>query len=37
MKKIAELIHLTVTDYEEKSGNIRAEVDKLCDKYPLYS
>ncbi|MCL2366171.1 MAG: serine hydroxymethyltransferase [Oscillospiraceae bacterium] len=37
MKKIAELIHLTATDYELKSGTIRAEVDKLCDKYPLYS
>jgi len=37
MKKIAELIHLTATDYDIKSAYIRAEVDKLCDKYPLYS
>lgn len=37
MKKIAELIALTASDYESKSGYIRAEVDKLCDKYPLYS
>jgi len=37
MKKIAGLIHLAARDFEENSGFIRAEVDKLCDKYPLYS
>ena len=37
MKHIAEFIHLAATDYSEKIDHIRAEVDRLCDKYPLYS
>jgi len=36
MRKIAELINIAATDFDSKSGYIRAEVDKLCDKYPLY-
>ena len=37
MKKIAELIHIAARDYESKIDYIRAEVDRLCDRYPLYS
>lgn len=36
MKKIAELIFLTASDFEAKGDYIRAEVAKLCEKYPLY-
>jgi glycine hydroxymethyltransferase len=36
MEKIAELVHLTVTDYEAKSDYIRNEVNSLCEKYPQY-
>jgi len=36
MLKIAELIYLTASDYSVKSGYIRSEVHKLCDKHPLY-
>ena len=36
MYKVAELIYLTATDYDEKAGYIRAEVTKLCEKHPLY-
>ena len=36
MEKIAELIWLTATDFENKADEIRAEVDKLCAKYPIY-
>jgi glycine hydroxymethyltransferase len=36
MEKIAGLIHLTATDYEAKANHIRSEVNKLCEKYPLY-
>jgi glycine hydroxymethyltransferase len=36
MKLIAEYIYLTATDFENKADYIRAEVDKLCAKYPLY-
>lgn len=37
MEKIAELIYLTASDFEAKGDYIRAEVAKLCDKYPLYN
>jgi len=37
MRKIADLIHLAATDHKANSAIIRAEVDKLCDKYPLYN
>lgn len=36
MEKIAELIWLTATDFENKADEIRAEVEKLCAKYPIY-
>lgn len=36
MEKIAELIWLTATDFENRADEIRAEVEKLCAKYPIY-
>ena len=36
MKVIAHLIYLTATEFEEKVDYIRAEVEKLCSKYPIY-
>ncbi len=36
MKILAHLITLTATEFEEKADYIRAEVTKLCEKYPLY-
>ena len=33
---IAKLFKLVATEFEEKADYIRAEVTKLCDKYPLY-
>ena len=33
---IAKLFKLVATEFEEKTDYIRAEVTKLCDKYPLY-
>lgn len=36
MKIIAHLIYLTATEFEEKADYIRAEVEKLCSKYPIY-
>jgi len=36
MQKIAELIYLTASDYQGKSDYIKAEVNRLCAKYPLY-
>ena len=36
MPKIAECIWLAATDFENKADYIRAEVTKLCEKYPLY-
>ncbi len=36
MPKIAECIWLAATDFEAKADYIRAEVTKLCEKYPLY-
>jgi len=37
MQKIAELIHLTTTEYDAKADYIRNEVAGLCEKYPLYN
>ena len=37
MQKVAELIYLTASDYESKADHIRSEVNKLCEKYPLYN
>lgn len=36
MEKIAELVSLTATEFEEKADLIRSEVEKLCGKYPIY-
>jgi len=36
MKPIAHCIALAVNDYENSKDYIRAEVRKLCDKYPIY-
>ncbi len=35
--KIAHLFKLTATEFETKADEIRAEVNALCDKYPLYN
>jgi len=37
MKTLAELIRLTATDFENSADKIRAEVTKICEKYPIYS
>jgi len=36
MQKVAELIYLTASDHGSKADHIRAEVNKLCEKHPLY-
>ena len=36
MRTIAHLIKLAATDFENSADYIRAEVTKICDKYPLY-
>jgi len=36
MQKVAELIYLTASDYENKADYIRSEVNRLCEKHPLY-
>lgn len=36
MRVIAHLIKLAATDFENSADYIRAEVTKICDKYPLY-
>lgn len=36
MDKIAECIWLAATDFEAKADYIRAEVTKICDRYPIY-
>ncbi|MGN0483639.1 MAG: serine hydroxymethyltransferase [Lachnospiraceae bacterium] len=36
MEKIAELIYLIATDYENKLDYVKDEVKKICDKYPIY-
>ena len=36
MEEIAELIKLTVKEYDDKQDEIRDRVVKLCDKYPIY-
>ena len=36
MKIITKLIKMTVTDFETKADEIRDEVTKICEKYPLY-
>ena len=36
MEKIAELIYLVATDYDNKLDYVRSEVAKICEKYPIY-
>ncbi|WP_066453308.1 serine hydroxymethyltransferase [Anaerotruncus rubiinfantis] len=36
MDRIAEFIFLAATDFDQKADEIRAGVDALCAKYPLY-
>ncbi len=36
MVKIAQLINMTVENYEDKKEEIKKEVAKICSKYPLY-
>ena len=36
MKKVAELIYLAASDFENKADYIRAEVGKLCAAHPIY-
>ena len=36
MRVIAKLIKMTVTDFEDKADEIRATVNEICAKYPLY-
>lgn len=36
MPKIARCIWLAATDFENKADYIRAEVTKLCERYPIY-
>ncbi|MCD8221185.1 MAG: serine hydroxymethyltransferase [Clostridiales bacterium] len=36
MPKIAECIWLAATDFENQADYIRAEVTKMCEKYPIY-
>ena len=37
MIEIAKLINMTVENYEDKQGEIRSRVAKICEKYPLYN
>jgi glycine hydroxymethyltransferase len=37
MSKVAELIYLTASDYNNKADYIRSEVNKLTAKHPLYN
>ena len=36
MREVAEIIDITLKDYETKADEARAKVKKLCEKYPLY-
>ena len=36
MVRVAELMHLTATAFDTRADEIRAGVDALCSKYPLY-
>ena len=36
MLEIADLINLTITDYENTRDSVRERVKTLCNKYPLY-
>ena len=36
MREVAKLISLTLKDYEKNADEVRARVNALCAKYPLY-
>jgi glycine hydroxymethyltransferase len=36
MEKIAELVYLVATDFDNKADYVRGEVTKICEKYPIY-
>ncbi len=36
MKEIADLIYLTIADFENSAEAVRARAAALCEKYPLY-
>ncbi|HEX2926853.1 MAG TPA: serine hydroxymethyltransferase [Ruminiclostridium sp.] len=36
MKEIADLIYLTITDFENTKDSVTKRVEALCNKYPLY-
>jgi len=36
MQEIAQLIKLTITDFENSKEKVRSRVAALCEKYPLY-
>ena len=36
MVKLGKLIKLCATEFEEKADYIRAEITKICEKYPIY-
>jgi len=36
MVEIADLINLTITDYENSKEKVKERVRMLCEKYPLY-
>lgn len=36
MVEVADLIYLTITDFENKKEEIRSRVKALCEKHPLY-
>ncbi len=37
MVKIAAFIKLAASDFPNSADHIRAEVTKICDKYPIYN
>ena len=37
MRVVGKLLKLCATEFETKADYIRAEVDKLCKKYPIYN
>jgi glycine hydroxymethyltransferase len=36
MKTVAKMIYLTASDFEAKADDIRAEVEALCARFPIY-
>ena len=36
IREVAEIIEITLKDYENKVDEARARVKALCEKYPLY-